>query len=395
MKTVLNYVIAAGLCLGVATSLAAACEPCADSLIRSKNCANFQRNCLELKEATMSDLPNREFSRSINRDFPTSASGMTALYNRYGMIEVKTWNENRVKIDITILVNANDQRAADRIFDRINVNFTSTVGFIKAETVINEGSYQNQEFKINYVVWMPISNQLDLRNRYGNSFVSQLNGKLLAEIKYGDLKTDAIKNDADLTIEYGKAVLTSTQNLTGQVGYGGINVDQTANVTMDSRYSNVTLRRASDVRLTSKYDEIGLGVIQDLRLQTKYSTMNAASARAAFVTSQYSDLNFKNIVREIDADLQYGELGIEQVSKGFQNINVMGQHSNVDIGMERGCTYRFQVASQCTQPSLPSGAVQRRRVANGTSSDVEGYLGDANAKAFVKVNLKYGDLSIH
>ncbi len=46
---------------------------------------------------------------------------------------------------------------------------------------------------------MPIGNQPDLKNRYGNSKVGDLNGKLTAEIKYGDLRTEAIGNDADLT----------------------------------------------------------------------------------------------------------------------------------------------------------------------------------------------------
>ncbi|MFZ4634496.1 MAG: hypothetical protein ACOYNO_09855, partial [Saprospiraceae bacterium] len=84
----------------------------------------------------LATCPDQEFTRTINRDFGTTANGMAALYNQYGKLNIKTWSENRVKIDITIVVNASDQRSADRIFDRIKVNFTNTAGYVKAETMI-------------------------------------------------------------------------------------------------------------------------------------------------------------------------------------------------------------------------------------------------------------------
>ena len=86
--------------------------------------------------AAGADCPSQEFSRTINREFNTTADGMTALYNKYGTVNVKTWQNNAVKIDITIVVNAGSQREADKIFDRIKVNFANAVGYVKAETMI-------------------------------------------------------------------------------------------------------------------------------------------------------------------------------------------------------------------------------------------------------------------
>lgn len=58
---------------------------------------------------------------------------------------------------------------------------------------------------------------LDLNNRYGNSYIGKLNGKLTAEIKYGDLRTEVIANDADLSLGYGKASIAKVNHLYGQV----------------------------------------------------------------------------------------------------------------------------------------------------------------------------------
>ena len=84
--------------------------------------------------------PTQEFTRNINREFGTTAEGMTALYNKYGTVNVKTWQNNSVKIDISIVVNAGSQREADKIFDRIKVNFANAAGYVKAETMIEQSN---------------------------------------------------------------------------------------------------------------------------------------------------------------------------------------------------------------------------------------------------------------
>ena len=45
-----------------------------------------------------------EFTKTIKREFDISANGTTYLSNKYGKIEVKTWDKNRVKIAVTIVV---------------------------------------------------------------------------------------------------------------------------------------------------------------------------------------------------------------------------------------------------------------------------------------------------
>ena len=70
--------------------------------------------------------PAQEFTKTINREFGTSTDGTTALYNKYGDVKVKTWQNNSVKIDVTIVVNAKTQREADEAFKNLNVNFINT-----------------------------------------------------------------------------------------------------------------------------------------------------------------------------------------------------------------------------------------------------------------------------
>ena len=346
--------------------------------------------------------PEQEFSKTIQREFATTANGKTALYNKYGKVNVNTWNENKVKITITIVVNAGDQRIADNAFDRIKINFTNTSGYVKAETFIDsenasgwwKASNGYDDYKINYEVWMPVGNQLDLRNKYGNSYVANLNGFLKADIKYGDLRTENISNDADLNISYGKATLARVNNLKGLVSYGGITLGEARDVQLDSKYSEIKFEKSRSVRITSKYDDFSLGNLSELRLLTKYANVRVNSADMAMVTAQYTDLKVNSIVQSLDADLSYGSLKINSLSRNFTAVNVVAQYTDVQVLVENGASFRFEAEGTHSDVKYPNGASVSRRDESTYRTNVKGYVGDANAKGTIRTKLSYGGITM-
>ncbi len=347
--------------------------------------------------------PIQEFSKIISREFSTAADGTTALYNKYGTVNVKTWQNNSVKIDVTIVVNAKNQREADESFKNINVNFTNAWGYVKAETMVAEGMSSGSwwpvqtcgdDFKVNYDVWMPVTNQLDLKNKYGNSWVAALKGKLLAEIKYGDLRVETISNDADLNIGYGKAWLAGVNNLNGQISYGELNVTVANDIQLDTKYSDTKIEKANNLRITSKYDDFSFGTIEELRLQTKYANLRSTDIRSVFITAQYSDMGFGVIREGVDADMSYGKLEINAMDRNFSNVNVVGKYTEVSVGMERGAAYRFDAEVNYADAHVPNAATVKSRSDSGNRETVQGYLGSEGAKGLVKARLTYGDLMI-
>ena len=341
--------------------------------------------------------PKQEFSKNITREFATNANGMTALYNKYGAVNVKTWPNNSVKIDITIRVNAASQSAADKMFDRIQVNFANTTGYVKAETMIQsktgwwEEGNTCQDFKINYEVWMPPGNQLDLKNKYGNSYVAAITGKLTAEIKYGDLRTEALTGDVDLNLGYGKAYIAGANNLYGQVSYGEVNLTAAkGDIQMDTKYSELHFDKSNALRLTSKYDDLTLGDIQDLRVQTKYSDITAQRVGALYITAQYTDLKMAVVTTSADLDLCYGSLKIASLGREFADVNVVGKYADVYVATERTARYKFKIEGSHTDISRPSGASIRRSEKSSGCETLEGNVGDANARGTVKGKMQYG-----
>jgi hypothetical protein len=344
-------------------------------------------------DLTCCEEPCREFTKNIAREFGTTANGMTALYNRYGKVNVKTWSENKVKLNVNIVVNATSESAANRVFEKINVNFTNTQGYIKAETIIGDMGWswgERSDFQINYEVWIPINNALDLQNKYGNSFVANLNGKLMAEIKYGDLRTENIYSDVEILMEYGKATMASVQNITGEIAYGGLSINNVRDVQVDSRYSTLSFEQANQVRLTSKYDELNFGKIENLRLQTKHSETVIDNVRIALVTAQYTDIKVKTLTEKFDSDLQFCELNVQQLGAAFKSANITGSYTDVEIGLgSQGL--KFEIAGNYTDINLPS-TQNNKRTESGSKVTSTGTVG--NAKGYLVAKLNYGDITL-
>jgi hypothetical protein len=342
--------------------------------------------------------PEREFVKNINREFSTSAKGMTALYNRNGKIVVKTWDQNKVKIDISIVVNANNQETADKIFDRIKVNFANTSGYVKAETVILEDksgwNKKGNDYKINYEVWMPAGNKLDLKNKYGDNYVDKLDGKLTAEIKYGNIRAEAINNDVDLMLGYGEASIAHAGNLFGQLSYSELQVEEAGDIQLDTKYSELKIQQAKSVRITSRYDDFNFGSIGELRLQTKYADVRIKDAKSAFLTAQYTDIELGNLSNLLDADLTYGDLEIARLGRNFKEVTLTTKYADVVVHTEEGCAYQFNTTGQHSDLAVPSGATIKSKNQNGSQKAIVGYVGNPNAAGVVKATMNYGELVI-
>ncbi len=361
---------------------------------------NRQLSTVNRRPSIVSRKPssvNQEFSRSINREFGTIADGMTALYNKYGKVTVKTWQNNSVKIDITIVVRAKDQREADRTFDRIKVNFLSTPGYVKAETMLeptNDWFPNECGYEINYEVWMPSGNQLDLKNKYGNSWVASMKGKLFAEIKYGELRTEAIYNDADLNITNSKVWLAKANNIAGQISYSSLNIAEANDLQLDSKYSETKVDKANNLRITSKYDDFTFGVVDELRLQTKYAVLRLNNTRSAYITAQYSDVDITTVRQVFDIDISYGSVDVTTLSRNFTDANIIAKYTPVVIGVERGAFFSFDAEARNADVHYPNNVTVRSRSDTGLLESVQGYFGDVNAKSTVKARLTFGDMVI-
>ncbi|MFT3903316.1 MAG: hypothetical protein QM727_09085 [Niabella sp.] len=153
---------------------------------------------------------NFEKKKTIVRTYSLSPNQQVDIVNQFGKVEVVNWDKREVKAEITITVNARTEEVAQKILDNITIR-ESNSGKISFETKIgsdnsvkknNKGDKKSME--INYVVYMPSTNPLTVKNSFGDTFIASRGGLTNLSQSFGDLNIGNLSRVSDLKVEFGK-----------------------------------------------------------------------------------------------------------------------------------------------------------------------------------------------
>lgn len=343
----------------------------------------------------------QEFTKVIKKEYDISAGGTVNITNKYGKVEVKTWDKNRVQIEVTILVKTRTQSQADEVFDRIQVDFSQSPGFVRAETVIDPVKWSwwswgnsNSDYQINYLIHMPASAAFELYLRYGNAFIAALENKAHIQVKYGNFKSDGIGGRATVDLGYGNGTLAKTGNLEALVSYGNLTCTESKEVNITSKYSKVALERAGTVRSTSKYDDYRLGDISAFHNTGNYDQFRIQRAGDVYINTKYSNLSIGRLLNRLEMTAAYGGTVIEVLDKDFTAIDFTGKYSDCKINLEPGLHTRLECYGSYADMTFPEQSSFRFERIQNQTREVKGHLGNSAAKGFIKASLTYGNLRI-
>ena len=344
----------------------------------------------------------REYSKTINKQFPITSDGTVEISNRYGKVEIKTWNNSEVKVEVVIIVDAHSEDRAKDVFDRITIDFNSSKDFVSATTEIASksgwsswfGGDSNDSYKINYQVYMPKSNKLDLFNKYGDSFVDALDGAVNLEIKYGNIQLGEVDNDVELVLGYGKANIAGAQKLGLDVKYSKVNVGAATDVNVISKYSTISIDEANDIRSETKYDHYHLGLIKDYHNIGKYDDVHIKVAKSVRAAAKYSDYKVEHLMDWADFDLEYGSASVEKLDQAFSSVEIRGRYTNYRIEVQEGTHYQLDAASRYANIRYPDEITIVKEIRDGNEREVQGFVGDKSEAKVIKARLDYGGIKV-
>ena len=164
--------------------------------------------------------PMIEKKKTLSKTYALSANDLVTLDNRFGELKISTWDKNEIKVEITMTAKGNTEERANDILERISIDegkqsngvYFRTVLDNKNERRNNNKTYKDEGFNINYVVVMPSRNRLDASNEFGATIISDFNGEVEIESKFGSLTTGKLVNTKQITVEFGSADIASISN---------------------------------------------------------------------------------------------------------------------------------------------------------------------------------------
>ncbi len=321
------------------------------------------------------------YTKKYHKEYEAGRNTEVVLNNKFGSINITEWDQEKVKIDVTVTVEAHNENHAEDIFEDIHIMFEHAGDFIKAETDITS-NFRNTDFSIDYEVKMPAYIDVSLSNKYGDVFINKLTGKSEIAVKYGTLRANNLVNE--------KGGINSVY-----LGYSkNSRIGSVNRMELDIAYSRLEIEEAEVLNIESKYSKFEIGDTERLILESKYDTYDIGDIDELSVETKYSNYDIESVSSALDIDSKYTDIDIFRTKKDFKSIRIDNSYGKIHVNIEPGASYEIQAETEYCGIDYPNGPhVSSEKRSHETR--VWGVVGNIrNPKSSVKVYSKYGGIRL-
>ncbi len=329
-----------------------------------------------------------EKSKSISKSFGVNSDATLEVYNKYGDINVTSWNQDRIEIDVEISVKGNDMDDVEDRLEKITVDFEGSSSLVTARTRIgtkNNWSIwkkrKNISYSINYKIKMPISNNVKLNNDYGEIRLDELEGSADISCDYGKIEIGDLKGDnSTISLDYCKS--SSIESMKD----GDINVD----------YSRLTVDKAQDVDLSTDYSNIRFKELGTLDFSADYGGIEVEKANSVKGSGDYTGLKFGTITKNLVISSDYGSIRVKNLANGFELVDINSEFAGIKIGIEPGTSFDFVVELQYAGFKRNNSKIDMRKSMEKNSKKYyEGTYGKSGSGSKINIRSEYGSVTFN
>lgn len=320
-----------------------------------------------------------EKTKSYSESWPVNSIQTLEINNRFGEVRVTDKGGSNVTVNVVVTVEAGSERKAEELLDLINVNFGKTGNRVKAETYIRKGFSSRNKFSIDYEVNIPSDKNLNITNKYGNTFVNMLNANGIFDIQYGNITINELNTPVSgsvrLNLAYGKSNIESARNLEVTVQYSNMNFGTLNNLNLNSKYTVINITKVGSVSAESKYDTFNFDAVRSLKANTKYS-----------------HIKMVELAESLNLDAGYGGIKVEKVNNGFKNINVTSSYGQVALGLGNS-SYSIDANCNYCGISYPENNFSGDKMNENHTRTIKGKVGNGSGGS-VSIKSRYGEIKL-
>mmetsp|Transcript_9604 Transcript_9604/g.11182 ORF Transcript_9604/g.11182 Transcript_9604/m.11182 type:complete len:362 (-) Transcript_9604:816-1901(-) len=334
------------------------------------------------------DGKKQEKSRTINKEYKVNADAKVSINNKYGDLNITTWDKNRVEIEVTITVKGDDLDQVEERLESIDVEFQASSNFVSAKTIFEKEQKgwsfwkksRNLSYKINYKIKMPITNNVDLDNDYGSIYLGDLNGQADINCDYGKITVGQLSaNNNNINLDYcSSSNIDFMKSGNVNVDYSKITIDETKNAKVNSDYSTVKFGKSGSVDFNIDYGSIAIEEVNDVH-----------------GNSDYASMRFGTIFKNLTIDTDYGGISVKRLAKGFENVVIDGQYAGIKIGVDKDAKFNFILDLQYAGFKYDDDQMEFfKKISKTTKKYYEGKFGKGDSNSRIKIRSQYGGVSI-
>lgn len=335
-------------------------------------------------------------TRHINKRFKVTPETRIELTNKYGKVELNTWDKDSVVVDIDIRVEDKKLSKLEKSVDQIDFDITSSQNFLIIRTAVggNMSSLEKefQKFKesvfqtsgnmeINYTVWLPKTNELKLENKFGDVYIGDYAGDIDIDLSNGNLKSHDFDGKINITLNFADA--TINQIKTG---------------TLNCNYGEVYLKRADNLRVSSKSSEFDINEIKELTVESRRDKFRIQQADLIDAKGSFSNFRLNKLTDRATLRVEYGDIEIEKIIPDFSTVYIESHSTDIDLYFDESSKFQFEI----TNTKADTIFCEQMKITNTETLDekeskvkLTGNFGGETENAKLYINAVGGEIGIH
>ncbi|TSA38651.1 MAG: hypothetical protein D4R64_02425 [Porphyromonadaceae bacterium] len=311
-------------------------------------------------------LGAQSLKKDFHKEFSTTSTSELLIDNQFGNITVTDWDQNKVVIDVNIEVTGSDQSKAQKLMDKINIDFKEEGSRIIAKTKLGEAGNLNlkfkgdkQSFRIDYTIKCPKNIQLNLDNQFGDVIISSLTGSFNADLQFGSLNAMSLTGpETKIDMQFGKVTIGTMKDAKIDIQHCELlKISECGNLTVDAQFTQIEIGSVGSLKADLNNSEVTVDVLTDM----------------------------------LKMDMNMGNVKIGNVSAEFKSIVVDQNMGDLTIGIDPKAGYTLTAEVNMGSIKVPEGLKlykEKEPKLPGISAEkVSGTFGNGNSTITIDSNM--------
>lgn len=326
-------------------------------------------------------------NKKLTKTFTVNKDATLAISNKYGNIHIVTGDSNSIEIEVNITTNGDNEEKVQERLDKITIEFSGNSSNVSAKTIVGKSSSSwsswgrknnNVNMEINYIIKMPVTNNVDLSNDYGSINLDKLEGTAKINCDYGKIDIGELLNsNNNINIDY-----TNKSNI-AYMKDGNINAD----------YSTLTIEKGGRIDLNADYSHLSFGMVSNLDYNCDYGDLKIENCSNIIGNSDYMHTSIGKMFGKGVFNIDYGSLKINALSEGFKGLNVDSSYTQIKLGVNSTNTFNIEAKLSYGNLKYDNNFTFNKEITKSSSKYYQGYYNSPNSTSTITLSANYGNIT--
>lgn len=321
-----------------------------------------------------------EKKKNVNLSYPVLASDKIYLHNQFGDVKVGFWDKKEVRVEVSIVATSSSEDRAADFLSTVDIVGKKDDGQVSIKTIMNRTDNRGwsnkgdkHSLKIDYMVYMPKSNALQLKNSFGNVYLPTFTSVLKVDQSYGKLIAEDITNpESDIKLAFCQnSYIKSMNGGSLKASYSGIKMEKADNFDFNNSFGDINIKEVGKIDAKISYSKGSIDLLKDSG----------------------------NLNLEFSGDFKLGSIG-----KNVKELDIKANYSPVALVLDDNVTYDFDVKAHYGDFHYPkdrgisftrnSESEKKNSYGFNPTKYFAGKLGKGSSNCRITVNSNFGSVKL-